>query len=62
MISGTNRDGETQMKSSLTAYLLLIHASEHIQSQCFAFTNLTPENKGKQEAAALLRQMAKEVR
>lgn len=45
-----------------TAFLLLIHAAEHIQSTTYSFTNLTPENKARQESAALLYKQARLIR
>ena len=45
----------------MNASLTLTHAAEYMQSTTFSFSNLTPENKGRQEAAALLRRKAREV-
>jgi len=44
-----------------TPMLTLIHAAEHIQATTSSFTNLTAENKGRQEAAALLYRQSREV-
>jgi hypothetical protein len=45
-----------------TATLTLTHAAEYIQSSTFSYSHLNAENKGRQEAAAILRQKARETR
>lgn len=45
----------------MNAALTLTHAAEYMQSTSFSFTNLTADNLGRQQAAALLRRKAREA-